>query len=403
MAGNNLTVEQSYQFMTNLYEQAVGKTTPIAVVDTGSFVSVGQVVLKSGFEQTLNAIGVVLNRTIFSIRPYAAKFKGINVDTERFGGMRRKINYIDTTPEESAPYTLVDGQSVDMYKVNKPKVLQMNFYGSNAYQRHITIMESQLTTAFNDAAEFGRFIGGIITNMTDTIEQDRENESRATLINMAAGKFLADSANAVNVLQAYYDETGVELTPATMYAPANYENFVKWFYSYVNTLCDSLSERSYKYHMNVTGKEIARHTPENRMKAYMSAGMLNKIAASVLSSVFNEDRLKMIDFEKVVYWQNINEPTKITATPTYLNVTDGSLVTAEAAVSIDNMLGMIFDEEALGINIKDTAVLSSPVNASGRYYNLFYHYHMQYLNDFTENCVIFYAGAVNRSGKTVKA
>ena len=85
MAVNNLTYEQSYAFLTDLYEQATGKKSDITVTDTGTFTTVAQAVLKTGYDNIINSISQVLAKTIFSVRPYSAKFKGISVDARRWG------------------------------------------------------------------------------------------------------------------------------------------------------------------------------------------------------------------------------------------------------------------------------------------------------------------------------
>lgn len=391
MASNNLTVEQSYAFMNSLFNQATGKTSSLTSVNTKDFVTVGQAILKTGFEQTLNAIGVVLDRTIFSVRPYRAKFRGMMVDEVRFGGITRKINYMDSEAEVDAAYTTTDGESIDPWVVKKPGVLQMNFYGSNSYQRHVTIYRDQLYTAFQSAEQFGEFIGGIITTMVNNIEVDRENECRAAIINMVTGKYTADYSNVKSVLREYFLETGVLLDTHTMYDDQNFVPFVKWLYAYINTLCDQMAEYGVKFHMNVTGKKISRHTPDNRLKAYLSSSIMNKVAANVMSSIFNPDRLKTIDFESVVYWQNINTPLDMKAKPTYLKASDGSLIESETDVTVTGLLGVLFDEDAMGVVIKHDETAASPYNPRGRYYNMFYAYNHQYWNDFTENVIALYA------------
>ena len=73
MAVNNLTFEQSAALLTDLYEQATGQKS-LSPVDTATFTTVAQAVLKTGYDTVIESISQVLNRTIFSIRPYTAKF-----------------------------------------------------------------------------------------------------------------------------------------------------------------------------------------------------------------------------------------------------------------------------------------------------------------------------------------
>ena len=392
MAANNLTFEQSAAFLTDLYEQASGEAANIAVTDTASFVTVAQAVLKTGYDNVISSISQVLGRTIFSVRPYTAKFKGITVDAQRFGAITRKINFVDGDVENDQRLPLTDGGSVDQWVINKPKVLQTNFYGGETYQRHVTIFKDQLDVAFQSAEEFGRFIAGVIQNVMDQLEQVREAEARAALCNFIAGKVAGDSTNVINVLQAYYDETGVTLTPGTMYADTNFVPFTKWLYSYINGLTQKMAERTTLYHINVTGKEVHRHTPANRLKAYMSARAMNSIDSVALPTIFGADRLKMIDFEPVVMWQNINEPEKVLANPTYLQA-DGTLTSA-SNTSVENIIGLLFDEDALGMTIINEWSMETPMNAAGGYSNIFYHFTSKIWNDFSENGIVLVAGTV---------
>lgn len=395
MSVNSLTFEQSSAFLMDMYEEATGQYSTIQVVDTATFTSVATTLLQLGYDPIINAITQVLNKSIYSIRPYSQKFRSINVDEEKWGSIVRKINYIDNALDETDDrLSLVDGESIDPYVVKKTKVVQTNFYGVTQYQDHITIFRDQLDSAMRDAGEFGRFMAGVMQNIADKLAQIAEGEARGLLANFICGKAVADSDNYINVLQAYYDETGVELSPENMYNEENYGPFIRWFYSFVNTLTDFMSERSFKYHMNITGKEIPRHTPPQFLRAYMSASVVNKTASEVLAVTFNPDKLKMIDFEKVSYWQNINDPYAVKTKPAYLKVSDGSIIESTEAVEVKNIIGVLFDEEALGMTRRSTWTAASPFNPRGGFYNIFYHFTQSTWNDFTENGVILYADTV---------
>lgn len=398
MAVNEMTFEQSATMLNALVEQATGQKPAIEVTDTGTFTTVAQTLLRTGYDPVLGALSQVLGRTIFAIRPYTQKFRGIDVDAERWAAHVRKVNFASSQLEDDQRLAslgdpaevMKNGESVDMFRIKKPKVLQTNFYGQTEYQDHVTIFRDQLDVAFRDATEFGRFISGVMQTMKDDLTQVRENEARSALVNFATGKTWLDPGNVINVLQAYKDETGTSLTVANMYADGNYMPFVKWLYAFINTLTDLMAERSTKYHKNVAGFPIRRHTPADRMKAYMYNGVLNKIDSAVLSSVFNDEKLKMIDFESVAFWQNIDEPTKMLAKPTAMKE-DGTLQHSNSNRAIDFVVGMLFDEEAVGITTKSTWMDRTVFNSAGGYSNLYWHHRQCVWNDFTENGVILVA------------
>lgn len=398
MAVNDMTFEQSAAFLNDLVKQATGDKATLAVTDTGTFTTVAQTLLKTGYDPVLGALSQVLGRTIFAVRPYTQKFRGIDVDAERWAAHVRKVNFISNVLEDDERLAslgdpaevMKDGESVDMYKIRKPKVLQTNFYGQTQYQEHLTLFRDQLDTAFRNAEEFSGFTSGIMQTIKDDLTQVRESEARSALINLATGHAWLNQSCVINVLQEYKDETGVSLTVTDMYNDTNYMPFIKWLYAFINTLTDRMAERTTKYHKNITDKPIRRHTPADRLKAYMYNGVLNKIDSAVLSSVFNEDKLKTIDFESVAFWQNIDHPTNMSAKPTAMQDT-GELTTKGTAQNLSNVLGMLFDEDAVGITTKSTWMERTPMNAAGGYSNLYWHHSQQVWNDFTENCVVLIA------------
>lgn len=397
MSVNTMTFEQSAAFLTALYEEATGQSPTIKVSNTADFTSVGTTLIQGGLDPVINALTQVLDRTIFSMRVYNKKFEDLSADEIRFGAVTRKVSFIDT-PLDTADdrNSLTDGASVDPYVVKKPKAVQMNYYGATQYQDSITIFRDQLDSALRDAAMFGEFISGVLTNISNKHKQIEEAEARGALINMITAKATADTSNAINVLQEYYNETGVTLTPANMFAPSNYVEFTRWLAAYMATLADHMSERSLKYHMNITGKEVMRFTDAANLKKYISDKVLNNIRAVAESTLFNADRVGNIaeNAVKMSFWQNIDDPYKVSATPSYLNTTTGNIDVASSAVTVDNIIGCLFDRDAVGMVKRSTWSGSTPFNPRGGYYNIFWHWTQTVWNSFDENFVVLYAGTV---------
>jgi len=397
MSVNTMTFEQSASFLTALYTEATGKQPTLQVSNTADFTTVGTELLQLGYDPIINAISQVLQKTIFSIRPYSQKFKSLEVDREKWGAIVRKINFIDSDIDTTDNrLNLVDGASIDPYIVKKPKVLQTNFYGATQYSDHVTIFKDQLDSALKDASEFGRFLAGVMQNIADKLTQIKEAEARGILVNYICAKYAHDSANAINVLQEYYNETGVTLTPADMFNVTNYTAFSRWLAGYMATLMEKMSERSIKYHMNITGKEIMRHTEPRFMQKYISARVANHIDSAVASSLYNEERVtKVLDgAERVSFWQNLDNPESVQATDAYLDTTTGNVVDDTTPVLVENIIGCLFDREALGTTIMEEWSAPTPFNPNGGYHNIFWHFTQKTWNDFTENFVLLYADTV---------
>ena len=397
MSVNTMTFEQSAAYLTALYKEATGQFPAIQIANTKDFTSVGTTLLQGGVDPIISALGQILDRTIFSMRFYNKKFEDITVDEIRFGAITRKINYLDNDLDAADDrLTLTDGVAVDPYVVKKPKVYCMNYYGAHQYQDSITIFRDQLDSALKDASEFSRFLAALMTNIDNKHKQIEEAEARGIIANFIAAKYAHDSANAINVLQAYYDETGTTLTPANMFAPANYVEFTRWLAAFMQTLVDKMAERSIKYHMNITGKEVMRFTDKANLRKYISDKVLNNITAVAQSVTYNADKISNIadGAKKMTYWQNIDNPYEVKATPAYLDVATGNVAEDNTAVDVENIIGILFDRDALGMVKRSTWSGATPFNPRGGYYNIFWHWTQTTWNSFDENFVLLYAGTV---------
>lgn len=388
MAVNDLTFNQLSMVLNSIVQQATGQQAQ-QVTNTAEFVSVAQTALKTGYDPVLQAISQVLSRTIFSIRPYTRKFGGLMVSNQQFGNIVRKLNIADKDWEEDSRFELTDQNSVDMYKVNKPSILQTNFYGANVFEKSLTIFKDQLDCAFSNPDEFGRFVSMTMTNASDMIEQAHENLARATLANFIGGKISGDTASVIHLLTEYNTITGLKppLTAETVYQPANFKPFMQWVYSRVASLSSLMTERTQKFHINVTGKEISRHTPVNKQKVYLYAPARYQTETMVLADVYHDNFLRMADNETVNFWQSIDKPDEINVQPVYLQA-DGTLKSDDTPLNQKGIFGVMFDEEAAGYTVVNQWSAPTPFNSKGGYSNIFWHFTDRYWNDFTENGIV---------------
>jgi hypothetical protein len=385
MSVNTMSFEQAATLLNAVHNQVTG-TSNIAPTDVSGFISVAQKTLAAGYDPVLNAISQVVGRTIFSIRPYNAKFGGIQADAQKWGSITRKLVLADKPLQDNKAFDLIDGQAVDMYEVNKPSVLQLNYYGALTYSKSYTIFRDQLDNAFRGPDEFGRFMAMVTQNALDMIEQTKETCARLALCNFIAGKIDA-TADVIHLLTEYNTETGGSYTATTIKDPANFPAFIKWVYARIATITNMMTERSALYQIQVTGQEVMRHTPFDRQKVYILNWLLNNIDARVLADTYNYKFLEFADVEAVNYWQAIDSPDEIDITPTYLDGS-GALVTAQASVNQTAVMGVIFDEDAIGYTLMNEFSGVTPMNVRGEYWNQYFNYVLRYWNDFTEKGVV---------------
>lgn len=392
MAVNDLTFNQLSTLLNAIHKQATGEDS-FAGLNTNEFIQVGQAVLKTGYDVVVDSISQVLSKTTFSIRPYSAKFSGLQVSEQRWGAITRKLSIADKDFEDEASLDLTDGTAIDQWTINKPNPLELNFYGINVYAKSVTMFKDQLDHAFQGPDQFASFVTMVVTNANDLLEKAREELARATVANYVAGKVHLDSVtpneSVVHLITEYNALTGLALTLADVQKPENYKPFFQWVDSRVREVASMMTERTQLYHVNITGKEISRHTPMDRMNMYMSSAYKFGIEARVLADVFNDQYLnKFNDAETVNFWQSPDNPTSLNAKATYL-IADGTLETTASTVEVNNVFAVLVDQETMGYTLVNQDTLSTGMNAKGKYTNTFWHETAKYWIDYTENGAVF--------------
>lgn len=385
---NDFTYTQLATVLTDLVSQATGVKI-LAPVNTNQFITVAQTALKTGYDPLLHAISVVALNTIFSYRPYTAKFRSMQVDKQKFGGITRKLKIADRDWEEDQRFDLEDGKSVDMFIVRKPKVQQFNFYGQNVYQRHYTIFKDQLDIAFTGPDQFGQFLSMIVQNCSDIIEQTKESLSRSIVANYAAGIFLSRPESCIHLLTEYERATGLSLTKQEVLQPTNFKAFIQWTYAFIAALSDMLTERTTMYQTNLANfPNMNQHTPKNKQKLYLFSPFMYQIETGAMSNTFHNGLLNIMAHERVNFWQNAKRGSedKINVSPVYMDET-GSLVEG-AATQIDNLFGILFDYEGMGYTTINEWNAPTPFNPAGGYSNVYFHFTGRYWNDFTEKAIL---------------
>lgn len=396
---NDMVVHQASTVLTSLVKQATGQAV-ITASTPGEFVSVAQTALKTGYEPILNAMSQMWGRTIFSIRPYTRKFKGMEMSLDRWGNACRKISVAEQPVKDDERFTYPagydatqdpangNGKSVDMFKLNKPDILQTNFYGQSVYENIYTVFRDNLDVAFTGPDEFMRFNSMVAQNRSDKLEQYRETIARGLLVNYIASLLEEGQADrVVHLLTEYNALTDQKLTAQSVYQPANFQSFMEFVYSRIANISRMMTERSEMFQTVINGKHVMRHTPPNRQKVYLYSKALDMFDAMVKANTFHDNYLKYTDYEGVNFWQSIETPDSISATATYTK-TDGTVATGAANKEQAGIFGVIFDEDALGYAQVNAWNSLTPFNPVGGYWNDVDHVNFRTLMDMTEKGVL---------------
>lgn len=385
----SLNIKDIASVLNSIVNQATGKSA-IAAITAGDFSSVATTALIDGYDPVLGAISQVVGKTIISSRPYTGRFSELVADSERWGYITRKIVPGILTAETNGEYTLTDGShSPDMFDVRKRPMKQFNFYGADTFAYHETYYENQLDAAFHSLEEFRSFVGG----MRQAFENDRavmlETLARDTLTSFVAGIISTNNSSQIKHLLTEYNAlTSGSYTDVTIFDPANFPDFIKWFQGLIMTESALMESRGVLRHQSVTGFDVYRHTPKAQQRVYMPTSYKNALATEVYSSVFNEQFLRSVDFREIDFWQSAQSPLNINVTPTILQAA-GTTAAAGSAVSTNKVFGVLMDKDAVGVTLRNESMRTAPFEVAGGYSNVWYKGTRQHWMDYTENAVVF--------------
>ena len=399
---NEMSFSQAAAVLNGVVEQMTGQKPTAAITTPQDFVTVAQTALKGGLDPVLNAIAQLWGRTIFSYREYRGRYEGMRMELERFGNATRKLSVAAAGMEDDESYSwpvtydavnhptnaLGNGQSVDMWTISKPDVLQTMFYGTAVWQQTFTIFRDQFDAAFRSADEFARFNSMVLQERLNDRESFREAVARGLQANFIAGIIAENNANRViHLLTEYNTLTGLTLTAQTVYQPDNFAPFMRWLYARIATLARMFGERSEMFQTIVNSKHILRHTPADRLRIAVVSSALDQIGAMVKSDTFHSEYLDNATWEGINYWQSISDPTTININAVYTD-TNGTVAQSQTATVNNVVFGFIHDKDALGYAYVNEWNATTPFNSRGGYWNEDYKARIKTISDNTEKGVV---------------
>ena len=413
-----LTTTDGYAFINAMASEMFGQNATIQAIDESTFASVGESILQAGTENVINTLSLVASRNLIAIRPYKAKFRLMNaLDSGMFSNRVRKISYYakNATPTGASNTQLFtnlamgfdNGQNPSggtpqstesMWLQSTPVTWQSWFGGGIEWQYPYTLYENALKLAFRNGAEFAEFLNGFLVSCANDIETEKEAFSRMVVLNAIAG--VADltasmPGSFVNLTAEFNAKFLTSYTTAQLQTTYLSE-FLAFFVAFFKTTSDMLENRSIKYHWSpaktVGGVSyvLPRQTKKADQRCMMIAKFWNDAEALVLPQIFNPQYLNIDSFEKVDYWQNINDPMAIDVTPAIPDVSAPAAQTVGARVQLSNVLGILYDKDAMMVDFHLESVESTPLEARKHYRTIWNTINKNPIWDATENFVVFY-------------
>ena len=416
--------------INELVSRAAG-VADAAIVDDKSLIDFGRKLTDTNADTFKNNFAnEIANKVRLSInvaRKYDAKLESLIRGTMPANGVLEIIQntFFDTRVADFV--NLVDGQSVDMYKVNKGKQTADYFVDEIAFKLFVTIQDVELEGAFMSGDAMQSFLTGKITYLVNSYNLAREQGRRAMLaseikdLSAATAATTADGlAQRYKLCELYNTVYGYKASDTGYVTKANalYDaNFVKFAIMMINKVYKKISTPS----MSFNDGTIKTFTPDGSKKLVCLGALSDSIVA--YKTTFSPDATVLPDHETIEFWQQEKDPYVayfmkpndkyyivntdaernttngsysyvIASGKTYLrgasnwtevtNFDDGNAQTATAPT-----IAVLFDDIAMGEYVTHEATRSTPFNVAGEYYNVYMNYQGKLIRLKSANQIIF--------------
>lgn len=364
-----MNTEQIYGLVNSVTKQAFG-TSALTVVDPKGLVDLGANVLSStnNTEAFLQTLCQRIGRTLYHYRAYRNKLRNIVIESDmEWGAIMQKIDM--ELPEAVADdaFDLVDGQSVDPWIISKPSVRQKLYVGRAPFMFKITISRHTLKEAFLSESAMGSFITFVFGKIRNMLEASYEDLARAAL-----GQAIVNATFSVPLVSNYN-----ALATATLDANSALldKDFLAYATGQINHYSDLITDLSALYNDG----SIETFTPKEDQRLTVLSSFERTLETVLQYQAFHDGYVKLDGYEQINFWQSARTPGTIQQVK----------IGESDTTTIQNVVAVLHDRDAVGAYQVDEDVISTPVNARGLYYNTFYHVRKQYFVDTSETMVVF--------------
>lgn len=370
--------------------EAVSDVDLNKVVETGAEILDNDKLIDNYVKSLIDHIGNV----VFVNRPYTGSTPSVMMNSWEYGAIHEKVQY-EGLPEaeDNDSWNLVDGQSYDPNVFHKPTVSAKFYSERRTFDIEMSFARRQVKSAFSNSAQVQAFFAMIETAISNGMTVKMDSLVQLTIANAIAtvyGNRVTNPVQYYDLVTAYRTATGDNtVTPENALVKPE---FGRWAAMQMKRVIARMRKLSTLF--NAGGKY--RHTPADKLHLILHSDFTAAAEAYLYGDTFHNEFVKLPKAEEVPFWQGSgttfgwSDTSKIIVTPSG----------ADSPVTVNNVVGIGFDRDALGVSNLDRRVTTN-WNPKAEFTNNWYKFDAGYFNDFNENIVVFTLGEpTNNNNKT---
>lgn len=330
------------------------------------------------YENVTNGLLLRIGYEIFVDRKYNTTLPSIYKNNVEYGQIIAKTRGKLDKAYINQSWELVNGASYDDNQYVESTTETKLFAKRDAYEIRKSIPDEQLKGAFTSPEALIRYVSMLFTMVANSIEMKRELLVHATISNFI-GLVNANGKNAQNIhlLTEYNALKGTTLTSAN----ALYD---KEFLQYATGRIKHIQSMMTRYSNMYSLEGADTFTPIDLQHLLLLDLFAQNTFTYLSSSTFHDEFVKLPYNETIPYWQGSGVDGAL-ADLSKIDITTSN----GDAVVVNNVIGVLFDHDALGMTEDKPSVQTHYVKSS-EFTNYWFKEKVGYFNDTNENFVVFY-------------
>lgn len=383
------------------------------IVDVGTKLFAANTNPETFYSQVYASLINHIGRVVYVDRVFKPIIPSLMKNAWEYGSIVEKIDADMPDSEINFTWELEHGKVYEQDRFTAPKNVRAKFFNKAvAFEIDMSYTTEQLKQSFSNLTQLNSFFSMIETKISNKITIDHANLTRATINafissviysdyhgvrqNNGTYNFATDTnikTRAINLLARYKAEVPDADATLTAQEALRSPEFIRYAVLQIALYSDRLADVSVLF--NIGGKQ--RFTPKDKQHLILLSEFEKAASVYLQSDTFHEQYTKLPKSETINFWQGTGSDYTFASTskihtvsqlPKYVN----NVFTEEyesLESSISGIIGVIFDDDAMGIN-NEKQKITSHYNAKGDFTNNFYKNFAQYFNDHDENMIVFF-------------
>lgn len=384
-----MDVKQISTLMNSVLTEVNGESATLLTEDLSNIVDVGSSNINSNnIDNYVKALSNRVGKTVFNDRVYSVSVPNLMIDSWEFGSIMQKVSAVAPEFINNDSWNLQNGQEYSPNVFYKPTVSQKFYNKRVTFECNLSFTEKQVKESFNSADELNSFLSMLYTTIENAINiqidalihRTVNNQILETIHNEYGSNALDESSHvkAVNLLYLYNQNN----TPITVDDCLTNKSFLQFASLTILNYLERLKSPSKLFNI----ESALRFTPSENQNLIMLSDFYNSIKVYLESDLYHNENVSLPEASLFPFWQGSGSDYDFDV----ISEIKGNLSSDnEVSLDVTGVLACISDTNTLAICNEDRR-MTTHFNPRGEFFTNFYKFDCQYINDLSENFVVFF-------------